>query len=116
MRSVLSARLHPDSSGWSPWTSPTDRWRTAVGSRSSEWSSTATRSLSTGGSPRYRPEALLAAELAEPEPDLEGLSDDFEKILRDKLTQRLQMQRRSLTLIDDVGNLVDGRRLGWRRQ
>lgn len=49
------------------------------------------------------PEALFAAELAEQEPDLEGLSDDFKKILRDKLIQRLQMQRRSLTLTDDVG-------------
>lgn len=49
------------------------------------------------------PEALFAAELAEQEPDLEGLSVDFKKILRDKLIQRLQMQRRSLTLTDDVG-------------
>jgi hypothetical protein len=49
------------------------------------------------------PQALFAAELSEQEPDLEGLSDDFKRILRDKLIQRLQMQRRSLTLIDDVG-------------
>ena len=49
------------------------------------------------------PEALFAAELSEQEPDLDGLSDDFKKILRDKLMQRLQMQRRSLTLTDDVG-------------
>ena len=49
------------------------------------------------------PEAQFATELAEQEPDLEGLSDDFKKILRDKLVQRLQMQRRSLALIDDVG-------------
>ena len=49
------------------------------------------------------PEALFAAELAEQEPDLEGLSDDFKKILRDKLIHRLQMQRRSLSLTDDVG-------------
>jgi hypothetical protein len=49
------------------------------------------------------PEVLFAAELAEQQPDLEGLSDDFKKILRDKLIQRLQMHRRSLTLTDDVG-------------
>jgi hypothetical protein len=49
------------------------------------------------------PEALFAAELSEQEPDLDGLSDDFKKILRDKLIQRLQMQRRSMTLSDDVG-------------
>ena len=49
------------------------------------------------------PEALFADELAEREPDLDGLSDDFKKILRDKLIQRLQMQRRSLTLADDRG-------------
>jgi hypothetical protein len=49
------------------------------------------------------PEALFAAELAEQEPDLEGLSHDFKKILRDRLVQRLQMQRRSLNLTDDVG-------------
>jgi len=48
-------------------------------------------------------EALFAAELAEQEPDLEGLSDDFKKILRDKLIQQLQMRRRSLTVADDVG-------------
>jgi hypothetical protein len=49
------------------------------------------------------PEVLFASELAEQGPDLEGLSDDFKKILRDKLIQRLQMQRRSLTLMDDIG-------------
>ena len=49
------------------------------------------------------PEALFAGELAAQEPDVEGLSDDFKKILRDKLIQRLQMQRRSLTILDDVG-------------
>jgi hypothetical protein len=49
------------------------------------------------------PEALFADELAEQEPDLVGLSDDFKKILRDKIIQRLQMQRRSLTLTDDLG-------------
>jgi hypothetical protein len=49
------------------------------------------------------PEELFSDELAEQEPDLDGLSDDFKKILRDKLTQRLQMQRRSLALFDDVG-------------
>jgi hypothetical protein len=48
------------------------------------------------------PEALFADELAEQEPDLEGLSDDFKKILRDKLMERLRMQRRSLTVSDDV--------------
>lgn len=54
------------------------------------------------------PEALFAAELADQEPDLEGLSDDFKKILRDKLIQQLQMQRRSLTLTDDVGTEFRG--------
>jgi hypothetical protein len=49
------------------------------------------------------PQALFAAELSEQEADLEGLSDDFKRILRDKLIQRLQMQRRSLALNDDVG-------------
>jgi hypothetical protein len=54
------------------------------------------------------PEALFADELAAQDPDLEGLSDDFKKILRDKLMQRLQMQRRSLTLADDVGTEYRG--------
>ena len=54
------------------------------------------------------PEALFADELAEQDPDLEGLSDDFKKILRDKLIQRLQMQRRSLALTDDVGTEFRG--------
>jgi hypothetical protein len=54
------------------------------------------------------PEALFAAELAAQEPDLEGLSDDFKKILRDKLIQGLQMQRRSLALTDDVGTEFRG--------
>jgi hypothetical protein len=49
------------------------------------------------------PEALFADELALQDPDLEGLSEDFKKILRDKLIQRLEMQRRSLSLTDDVG-------------
>ena len=49
------------------------------------------------------PESMFADELAEQQRDLEGLSDDFKKILRDKLIQRLQMQRRSLTLADDLG-------------
>jgi hypothetical protein len=49
------------------------------------------------------PDALFATELAEQEPDLEGLSDDFKKILRDKLIQQLQMQRRFLILTDDLG-------------
>jgi hypothetical protein len=48
-------------------------------------------------------EAVFAAELAEQEPDLEGLSDDFKKILRNKLVQRLQMQKRFISLVDDVG-------------
>ena len=51
------------------------------------------------------PEALFADELAQQEPDLEGLSDDFKKILRDKLVHRLQMQRRSVGLTDDVGTV-----------
>ena len=49
------------------------------------------------------PEALFADELAAQDPDLEGLSEDFKTILRDKLIQRLQMQRRSIALTDDVG-------------
>jgi hypothetical protein len=49
------------------------------------------------------PEALFADELAAQEPDIEGLPDDFRTILRDKLKERLQMQRRSLSLSDDVG-------------
>lgn len=49
------------------------------------------------------PDALFAAELAEQEPDIEDLSDDFKKILRDKLKHQLQMQRRSVSLADDVG-------------
>ena len=49
------------------------------------------------------PEVLFAEELAQQEPDLEDLSDDFKKILRDKLVERLQMQRRSLSLSDDIG-------------
>lgn len=49
------------------------------------------------------PEALFAEELAQQEPDLEDLSDDFKKILREKLVQRLQMQRRSVRLSDDAG-------------
>jgi hypothetical protein len=49
------------------------------------------------------PEAMFSDDLAQQDPDLEGLSDDFTKILRDKLTQRLQMQRRSLTITDDIG-------------
>jgi hypothetical protein len=52
--------------------------------------------------PLPEPEALFAAELAEQEPDLEGLSDNFKKILRDTLIRHLQMRRRSLTLTDDV--------------
>jgi len=48
-------------------------------------------------------EAVFAAELADQEPDLEGLPDDYKKILRDKLVQRLQMQKRFISLVDDVG-------------
>jgi hypothetical protein len=54
------------------------------------------------------PESLFAAELAEQEPDLGGLADDFKKILRDKLIQQLQMRRRSITLADDVGTQYRG--------
>jgi len=49
------------------------------------------------------PQALFADELSQQEPDLEGLSDDFKKILRDKLIHQLQTQRRDLSLSDDVG-------------
>jgi hypothetical protein len=48
-------------------------------------------------------EAVFTAELADQEPDLEGLSDDFKKILRDQLVQKLQMQKRFISLVDDVG-------------
>ena len=48
-------------------------------------------------------EAVFAAELADQEPDLEGLPDDYKKILRDKLLHRLQMQKRFISLVDDVG-------------
>ena len=48
-------------------------------------------------------EAVFAAELAAQEPDLEGLSDDFKKILRDKLVHQLQMRRQFVGLVDDVG-------------
>ena len=54
------------------------------------------------------PESLFAAELAEQEPDLEGLADDFKSVLRDKLIQQLQMRRRSITLADDVGTQYRG--------
>jgi hypothetical protein len=47
-------------------------------------------------------EAVFAAELADQEPDLEGLSDDFKKILREKLVHRLQMHKRFISLVDDV--------------
>jgi hypothetical protein len=43
--------------------------------------------------------------LAQQETDLEGLSDDFKKILRDKVVHRLQMQRQALRVTDDVGTL-----------
>jgi hypothetical protein len=65
------------------------------------------------------PEALFADELIDQEPDLEGLSDDFKKIFRDKLIQRLQMQRRSLTIADDVGTAfrsTGGLRSRWQRE
>jgi hypothetical protein len=48
-------------------------------------------------------EAVFAAELAEQEPDLEGLSHDFKKILREKLVQRLQMRKRFISLVDEAG-------------
>jgi hypothetical protein len=48
-------------------------------------------------------EAVFATELAEQEPDLEGLPEDYRRILRDKLIHRLQMQRRFMTLADDLG-------------
>jgi len=48
-------------------------------------------------------EAVFADELADQEPDLEGLSDDFKKILREKLVQKLQMRRRFISLVDDLG-------------
>jgi hypothetical protein len=48
-------------------------------------------------------EAVFADELADQEPDLEGLSDDFKKILREKLVRRLQMEKRFINLVDDVG-------------
>jgi hypothetical protein len=48
-------------------------------------------------------EAVFAAEFAAQEPDLEGLPDDFKKILREKLVHRLQMQKRFISLVDDVG-------------
>jgi hypothetical protein len=48
-------------------------------------------------------EAVFADELADQEPDLEGLSDDFKKILREKLVQKLQMGRRFISLVDDRG-------------
>jgi hypothetical protein len=48
-------------------------------------------------------EAVFADELADQEPDLEGLSDEFKKILREKLVHRLQMQKRFISLVDDVG-------------
>jgi hypothetical protein len=54
-------------------------------------------------SPLPDPEAMFADELAAQAPDLEGLSDDFKKILRDKLIRRLQMQRRSVSVTDDLG-------------
>jgi hypothetical protein len=50
-------------------------------------------------------EAVFAAELADQDPDLEGLPDDFKKILRDKLVHRLQMQKRFINLADDVGTV-----------
>lgn len=49
------------------------------------------------------PAVLFADELAEQEPDLEGLSNEFKKILRDNLIHWLQMQRRSVAIADDVG-------------
>jgi hypothetical protein len=48
-------------------------------------------------------EAVFAAELAEQAPDLDGLPEDYQKILRDKLIRQLQMRRKFVTLADDVG-------------
>jgi len=48
-------------------------------------------------------DAVFAAELAHQEPDLEGLPDDFKKILREKLVRGLQMRKRFVTLVEDVG-------------
>ena len=57
VRSILPAHLiprrRPDSSVWCPSMSLTAPWHTVAGSRSSGWSSTATRSQSTGDSHRY---------------------------------------------------------------
>jgi hypothetical protein len=52
------------------------------------------------------PKALFADELAAQDLDLEGLSEDFKTILRDKLIQILQTQRRSIALTDDVGTAI----------
>lgn len=48
-------------------------------------------------------EAVFADELAQQEPDLEGLPPEYRKILRDKLTHQLQMRRRFVNLTDDAG-------------
>jgi hypothetical protein len=48
-------------------------------------------------------EAVFSEDLADQEPDLEGLSDDVKKILREKLVHRLQMQKRFISLVDDAG-------------
>ncbi len=48
-------------------------------------------------------DAVFATELAEQERDLEGLPEDYRKILRDKLIHQLQMRKRFLRLTDNVG-------------
>jgi hypothetical protein len=48
-------------------------------------------------------ELVFAYELAEQEPDLEGLSEEHRNMLRRQLVHRLQMRRRLLRISDDVG-------------
>ncbi len=101
---LLIRRQSQDSSAWFPSTSPTGPWNTAGESKSFE--SGALQRQGNGQLEAHSitdPEALFADELAAQDPDLEGLSADFKTILRDKLIQRLQMQRRSIALTDDVG-------------
>jgi hypothetical protein len=51
----------------------------------------------------YRKLVSRASRPSQGEPDLAGLPADDKKILRDKLVQRLQMQKRFISLVDDVG-------------
>ena len=53
LRALPIRRPTPDFSAWFRYISLIGRWNTAVGSRSSGWSCTATRSPPTGGSLRY---------------------------------------------------------------